>query len=401
MSDGKLYEGNVIAIDETTLAGWVWSPSEPDQRLTVEIRLGSKLVTTFIAAKYRLDLEDAGKSDGRVAFNENLTHFLQPGKNIVSVTVQGTDFHLGNSPLLISRATSDTFPPYDPFADRHLILRRTKYGLMFLNKNDLGIDKALLEYGEWGVDEVSLFETLIEIGDTVYDVGANIGTSALPLAHLAGTSGNVHCFEPQKYAFLKLCANILVNGISNITPNQVAVSNASDKSVYFPFKDYTRDHISGDEPPQELSNFGNAVGTTTLDNYRLHTGPVTLVKIDVEGHELSVLKGMRNLLTTDRPYVYYENTNQAEFQKSYALLNALGYKLYWHIARIFDANNFNESQNDIYQGGGVSFNILAAPSQKEIPLHGLVAVADVNDFWPVEKFSEGFSRKISLIKENG
>lgn len=396
-----LCEGSVVAIDETTLAGWVWSPADPQRRIIVEIRIGDKLIAEFIADKYRLDLEDAGKGDGRFAFNENMAHLLPQGKSLISITVKDSDFHLGNSPLWILRATHDTYPSYDPFVDRYIVCRRTKYGLMFLNKNDLGVDKALMEYGEWATDEVSLFEQLVEQGSTVYDVGANIGASALPLAKLAGLSGSVHCFEPQKYVFLKLCANVLVNGISNITPNQVAISNTSDDAVYFPFKDYQRDHISGGEPLQQSLRCGNRVNTTTLDEYRLHTEPVNFVKIDVEGHEVAVLEGMRNLLTYDRPYVYYENINRTEFQKSFAILDERGYTLYWHVARIFDAHNFNESHRDIYQGGGVSFNILAVPDQKEIILQSLVPVSGIDDFWPSEKFPPEFRRKILLIKENG
>ncbi len=401
MHEEKSYEGSVIVIDETKLAGWVWNPDEPTRQVTVEIRLADKLVIEFIADQYRLDLEDAGKSNGRIAFNEDLARYLPPGKNIVSVTVQGSNFHLFNSPLLMTRATSDIYPLYDPFVDRYLVLRRTQHGLMFLNKNDLGVDRALIDYGVWGADEVSLFETLIKTGDTVYDVGANIGASALPIANLVGPSGSVHCFEPQKYVFLKLCANILVNGISNITPNLLAASNSLDVSVNFPFKDYKRDHISGGEPLQETLNFGNPVGTTTLDNYRSRTGQVHFVKIDVEGHEVTVLYGMRNLLVSDRPFVYYENIDQAEFQKSFALFKELGYTLYWHVARIFDVNNnFNECRNDIYQGGGISFNVLAAPMKNEISVQGLVAVTGIDDFWPAEKFPVAFRRKITLIKEN-
>jgi FkbM family methyltransferase len=400
MFEEKTYEGSVVVIDETTLAGWAWNPAEPALQLTIEVRVGEKLVTSFIANKYRIDLENAGKGTGRVAFNENLASYLPPGKSTVSITVKGSTFHLGNSPMVLSRASCDSYPVFDAFDDSFLIIRRTKFGLMFLNTNDWGVDKALIEYGEWATDEVRLFEALIRSGETVYDVGANIGASALPLASIVGSDGNVHCFEPQRYVYLKLCANILLNGVGNITPNRIAVSESINRIVYFPFKNYLKDHISGGEGIQEGSKYGNPVSTTTLDAYRANTNRVAFVKIDVEGHEVAVLRGMHTLLANDRPYVYYENIEQGEFRESYVLLVEHGYTLYWHIARIFDADNFKNSKRDIYQGGGISFNILAAPSPVDLSISNLVAVTGIDEFWPADKFSPTFSRKISLIKEN-
>ena len=71
-----------------------------------------------------------------------------------------------------------------------------------------GIDFSIYLLGAFEPITVAACARLIKPGDTVLDIGANIGALALPMARMAGPSGKVYCFEPTDYAFKKLTANL-------------------------------------------------------------------------------------------------------------------------------------------------------------------------------------------------
>ncbi len=51
-------------------------------------------------------------------------------------------------------------------------------------------------------------------GDTVFDIGANIGTHAVPFARQVTAAGRVYAFEPQRHTFQYLCANAALNNLA-------------------------------------------------------------------------------------------------------------------------------------------------------------------------------------------
>lgn len=71
-----------------------------------------------------------------------------------------------------------------------------------------GIDFAIFLLGGLELRTLRLYRRLVQPGDTVLDVGANIGAHALPLARLVGASGRVVAFEPTQFAFCKLQRNL-------------------------------------------------------------------------------------------------------------------------------------------------------------------------------------------------
>jgi len=72
---------------------------------------------------------------------------------------------------------------------------------MIYNKNDMYVGKSLELYGEFSEGEVDLFRQLVHQGDTVLEIGANLGAHTLVLAQLAGEGGCVYAFEPQRLVF--------------------------------------------------------------------------------------------------------------------------------------------------------------------------------------------------------
>ena len=153
-------------------------------------------------------------------------------------------------------------------------------------------------FGEFSEAEADLYRQLCAPGDTVLDIGANIGVTALPLAQMVGAGGHVIAFEPQRLIFQTLCANVAINSLTQVQCFNAAVG-AADGTV-----------LLGDLTPDVDQNFGGielalmkgAIKTPViaLDTF-LDVPKLKLIKLDVEGMELDALRGVcRRLSGTGR-----------------------------------------------------------------------------------------------------
>ena len=148
---------------------------------------------------------------------------------------------------------------------------------------------------------------VVRPGDTVVDVGANIGALAVQASILVGNAGRVIALEAHPRTYRYLLGNVRLNGCSNIQPINVAVG-ASQGSV----------NIS-DFPDRDDQNRVVAVGTSvpadSLDQL-LGGTPVSLLKIDVEGFEKFVLEGAKKTLRVTR-CVYIQSFEQQFIEYGY------------------------------------------------------------------------------------
>ena len=101
------------------------------------------------------------------------------------------------------------------------------YGNMIFPRNDMVVGRSLPLYGEWSEGENIVMSQLVNNGDSVIDIGANIGTTAISLSRSVGESGKVFAFEPQQIISQCLSANVLLNNIKNIEVYTLAVSSKS------------------------------------------------------------------------------------------------------------------------------------------------------------------------------
>jgi FkbM family methyltransferase len=133
-------------------------------------------------------------------------------------------------------------------------------------------------------------------GGTFVDVGAHVGTVALPAAAHVGPAGHVHAVEPSPTTVRLLERNIQRNELRNVTIHQFA-AGAAEARRDFHLMDYS--YLNGFSP----SRLGHEVSRVEVDVRpvdALVSGHVDAVKIDTEGGEPDVLRGMRRLLT-DNP----------------------------------------------------------------------------------------------------
>ena len=166
--------------------------------------------------------------------------------------------------------------------------------------------------------EYALLDRLLRHGDWALDIGANVGHYAMRMAELVGPTGHVIAIEPVPETFALLAENARIFSHGNVSLLNVAASDrTSTVGMEIPaFVPGLKNYYQARLAPHTN---GLALLTIKLDALQLPT--ISLVKIDVEGHELSVLHGMRDLLERDHPILIVETASpQVE-----ALLKSLGY----------------------------------------------------------------------------
>jgi FkbM family methyltransferase len=137
-----------------------------------------------------------------------------------------------------------------------------------------------------------LVQRIIQPGDTVIDIGAHIGYYTLIFARCVGPTGHVYAFEPDPSNYEILRKNVSLNGYSNVTFEQKAVSDRSSTLNLYKSSRNTGDHRlydSGDG--REMVR----VATTSLDE-RFDSLSADLIKMDIQGAEGLALTGMKGLL---------------------------------------------------------------------------------------------------------
>ena len=164
---------------------------------------------------------------------------------------------------------------------------------MYLDPGD-SLDLSI--NGVYGELDTKIIRDNIKEGDIVIDIGANIGYFTLIFAQLAGTTGKVFAFEPEPKNFELLQKNVKVNDYSNTINENYAVSDSNGNVSLFLAKNGIVGH--------RISNFdinlnSILVKKITLDDYFTKLNlidKINFVKIDVEGFEFGVLKGMTRII---------------------------------------------------------------------------------------------------------
>jgi FkbM family methyltransferase len=158
----------------------------------------------------------------------------------------------------------------------------------------------------------NFLRNFVREGDTVLDVGANIGQSALVAAVLAGGRGHVVSFEPNPAAFAGLQAAVQCSGLHNITTELLALSDRSGRVEFF--VDTREEYTAVASSLRQLDDLvasGKSKPTSvlcmTLDDYCAANGlRPNVIKIDVESAEPLVIEGGRSTIETLLPIMLFE-----------------------------------------------------------------------------------------------
>lgn len=156
---------------------------------------------------------------------------------------------------------------------------------------------------------IDILRPLVVPGQVVLDVGANFGQMTLIFSELVGPHGRVHAFEANNYVHDILCRNIRANRRTNITPIYAAVYKRSGLELVFPPPDFSRFSAYGSFGVDPTATTGTPVQTLALDDMQIE-GPICLMKVDVQGADLSVLKGARDMIARHRMPIIFELEEQ-------------------------------------------------------------------------------------------
>lgn len=156
------------------------------------------------------------------------------------------------------------------------------------------------------VPEFNQFGQWLTEGDWVLDIGANVGNYVIQFSKMVGKKGRVIAVEPVPETFELLAANVVaLLSDKNVTLLNIAASDTSTaKGIRIPkfdtgWKNYYEAHLTDNNPDFNVL-------CLPIDSLNI-PHRIKLVKIDAEGHDYSVLKGMKNLLQRDYPTLIIEN----------------------------------------------------------------------------------------------
>jgi FkbM family methyltransferase len=179
-----------------------------------------------------------------------------------------------------------------------------------------------------GTDEPHLQKAIrdyVAAGDTVYDIGANIGYVSLSLAKRVGPAGKVIAFEPVPRNIEAFRQNIEINGLTNVQLLEVAASTLAGEAVIRIAENPATASLVWHRNDPSATEFH--IKTVSIDEL-VEAGELSypkFVKIDVEGAEGAVLQGMRRTLAAARPVLFVE-CSEAGREISWSLLRDLRYQ---------------------------------------------------------------------------
>ena len=267
----------------------------------------------------------------------------------------------------------------------HYQLLPTRHGSMLVSRNDVFMGQSFLHYGECCQFEIDLLLQLLALPNAssglVIEAGSNMGVHTIPIAQLLDRQSRpLLAFEPQQTIFQQLSANLALNGLMNVTALPYACSSQPG-TLKFESPNYT-----------QPGNFGGtALTTSTAITHRTRTvpcfpldelvtthfpaQPVALIKIDVEGHELRVLKGAQTILNSHHPILYLENDRIDHSETLIRWLFAQDYRLWWHVTPAFNPQNYLQKPENIYPN--IVFpNMIALHPTRNITFNGLEEITD-------------------------
>lgn len=188
-----------------------------------------------------------------------------------------------------------------------------------LNKSNYG---DFLYYSEKSnMDLIKFIKEKIKEGDCVFDIGAQKGYVTINLAKTVGKSGKVFAFEPDPRSFKLLEGNIKENNFNNCRAFNFALSDKNGVAEFSLTKTLGWSSLFPNKTAEKDTEEVVRVSTKTIDDM-ISVKEVVLdnadfVKIDCEGAELMVLKGMKEFLERYKPTLWIEiNKGSLEASKT-------------------------------------------------------------------------------------
>jgi FkbM family methyltransferase len=188
------------------------------------------------------------------------------------------------------------------------------------------LNRSIFLYGTFEISETRLVQAFLRPGMTFLDVGAHIGYYTLIGARLVGESGRVFSFEPGAETRALLAANVSRNAFHNVQIHAEALSDTTGAVGFYPSTEAENYGISSIVAPSDGRPAPVTVASVSLDDFATRAGGrIDLIKMDVEGAELLVIRGGARVLSgPGAPTIIFEAHTLAPVADA---LGSLGYRI--------------------------------------------------------------------------
>jgi FkbM family methyltransferase len=267
----------------------------------------------------------------------------------------GMDFFMEQDKLFFQKGTifrEGSISSFGKSAHRVLGVSDIEF---ILPRNDAVISDQIRLFGSWELQFILPMLSLLQrhITDTqskeaiFIDVGANIGSWTLPFAKYVGLEGYVYAIEAQQQLVKYLSASAVLNSFDNIIINNAILSNHSSVGTHLfnlesesggkiNHGEYSIDLLKSKTSRQASENLFKAnslrssVREVTLDDLYFKEkafGCPTMIKMDIEYHEVIALVGARRLLEECRPILFIEALCHLQLKTIFTILDKAGYSM--------------------------------------------------------------------------
>jgi len=176
---------------------------------------------------------------------------------------------------------------------------------MNLYLDDKGIAQELFVYGKREFFGTDLLYDIVKEDDIVLDIGANIGYFVLIESQLVGPKGKVYAVEPSHINFERLQENIELNQCQNINCYNLAMGDKNGKAKMFISNRSNWSRLIEIEVPDKINQVIE-VDQQKVDTFLEDKEKPTFIRMDVEGYEAAILKGMTETLKLENLSVFLE-----------------------------------------------------------------------------------------------
>jgi len=220
---------------------------------------------------------------------------------------------------------------------------------LYLNTSDKGISRTLFLFGQREIDHYKILQGILTPGLNILDIGANIGYYAIMESLAVGSTGKVTAIEPILANINMLKRNVALNNADNIEVIHGAVSKSTGTAKMFPS---THSNLHTFHRDGSAFKYLDAtpidVPTMTLHDAGKRSGSrPDLIRMDVEGHEVEILRQLVDLASKEimTPLVIFEThlTRYNQHNDFVAVLKSL-FELGYAVRTAASSNNIGTSR---------------------------------------------------------
>ncbi|MEO8471020.1 MAG: FkbM family methyltransferase [Chryseolinea sp.] len=161
---------------------------------------------------------------------------------------------------------------------------------------DNGVERKLYRFGSYEKGTLNILNLFLREGDVFVDVGANIGLMTVYAATKVGSRGRVLSFEANPDTKRILDENVELNRLDNVTTFGFALGSAAGTSILYSNLSINRGSASLNKLDEQSQQY--SIEIRRLDNVQEAKRDLKLMKVDVEGWELEVMKGSGSILSS-------------------------------------------------------------------------------------------------------